>query len=184
MCSSDLKQEQQQRQELLSSPERLAEFAQAQNIEVAQAQEQLQNLFAENQIRERAYNELMETLPPTTKGVNYVSDITDLTPEQRTQFLDRAIEPLRTAIADGKINEDDAVRIVNKSLENETLQAIGMDLLSNYDGPLVENMLEVLRREPTETIKESMDNADFRDEVERIAKQSLEEQNEIGRAHV
>jgi hypothetical protein len=174
-----LQQEQQERQSILSDPQRMQEYAQSQNLEIGQAQQQLQDLFNENQIRERAYSELVETLPPTTGEVSYVSDISELTPEQRTQFLDRAIEPLRNAVAENKITQDDAVRIVNKSLENEVLQQVGIDLLANRDGELVENMLEVLRREPAETIKESMDNADFMEEMERIAKQSLEEQKEL-----
>jgi hypothetical protein len=174
-----LQQEQLQREQLLSTPESIQQYAESQNIPVEEAQQQLQSLYQEGLLRERAYSEFMETLEPTT--VEFVSDIQQLTPEQKNSMLQQAIEPIRTAVAEGNIKLDDAIRIVNKSVNDEVLQATGFELLQNQDAELVENMLEVLRREsPTkETIADLLNDVDFMDDLQRIAEQSLAEQREL-----
>jgi hypothetical protein len=174
-----LQQEQLQREQLLSTPESIQQYAESQNIPVEEAQQQLQNLYQEGLLRKRAYSEFMETLEPPT--VEFVSDIQQLTPEQKNSMLQQAIEPIRTAVSEGNIKLDDAIRIVNKSVNDEVLQATGFELLQNRDAELVENMLEVLRREsPTkETIADLLNDVDFMDDLQRIAEQSLAEQKEL-----
>ena len=175
----NLQQEQLLREQILSNPESIQQYAQSQGMDIEQAQQQLQTLYQEDLLRERAYSEFMEVQEPTT--FEFVSDIRQLTPEQKNSMLEQAIEPIRTAVLDGNIKLDDAIRIVNKSVNDEVLQATGFELLQNRDAELVENMLEVLRREAitAETITDLLNNPDFMEELERIADQSMVEQQEL-----
>ena len=87
------------------------------------------------------------------------------------------------ANTDGNISVEDAIRIINKSVDNPILQNVGIELMqdANRDTEVVENMLEVLRRESIDedNFRKTMDNMEFMDEVEQIAKRSIDEQKEI-----
>lgn len=175
----NLMREQEENKRLLDNPDLIREYAQSQNIDPEYALQQLQNTYQENELRQRAFSELMEIKPPTTEGVSYVSDIGELTREQKEALLGQAIEPIQTAVSEGTIKLDDAVRILNKSAGDEAMQNAGIQLLQNRDAELVENILELLRREQPQTLQEVMDNAEFLQDIESIAQQSLEEQKEL-----
>jgi hypothetical protein len=175
----NLQRDQLERERLMSNPEFVRQYAESQGMNEDQARQQLQDVYQEEMLRERAYSEFMESQEPTT--LEFVSDIRQLTPDQKNTMLEQAIEPIRTAVAEGNIKLDDAIRIVNKSVNDEVLQATGFELLQNRDAELVENMLEVLRREsPTkETIADLLNDTDFMEELERVAEQSMTEQREL-----
>jgi hypothetical protein len=174
-----LRKEQAQNKQLLDDPEALKGYAESQNIDVATAEQQLRDLYQENELRQRAYSELMELQPPTAQDIEYVSDIGQLSRDQKQTLLGQAIEPIQTAVSEGTLNLDDAVRIINKSGGDQVMQSTGLQLLQNRDAELVENILEVLRRQPPQTMQEVLDNAEFLQDVESIAQQSLDEQKEL-----
>lgn len=177
-----LQQEQKNREELLKNPELVKEYATEQNIDPVEAQNQLQNLFAENQIKQRAYQEFMQEQQTAQTGEGEVfPPVGEMTQEQINAVMSRANPELAQAYKDGTISVDNAIKIINKSVDNPMLQNIGMELIKNRDAEVVENMLEVLKRESIDesNIKETMDNMEFIDEVEQIAKRSIDEQKEI-----
>jgi len=177
-----LQQEQKNREELLKNPELVKEYATEQNIDPVEAQNQLQNLFAENQIKQRAYQEFMQEQQTAQTGEGEVfPPVGEMTQEQINAVMSRANPELAQAYKDGTISIDNAIKIINKSVDNPMLQNIGMELIKNRDAEVVENMLEVLKRESIDesNIKETMDNMEFIDEVEQIAKRSIDEQKEI-----
>lgn len=174
----NLVREQEENKRLLDNPDLIREYAESQNIDPEYAQQQLQNTYQENLLRQRAFSELMELQQPTGE-FEYVSDIGELTREQKESLLSNAIEQIRTGVSDGTIKLDDAVRILNKSAGNEVMQNAGLQLLQNRDAELVENMLEVMRRQQPQTLQEAMDDLDMLQEIESIAQRSLEEQKEI-----
>jgi hypothetical protein len=179
-----LQQEQKNREELLQNPELVREYATEQNIDPVEAQNQLQTLFAENQIRQRAYDEFIQEQQTTQTGEidrEAFPPVGEMTQEQVNAVMSRANPELAQAYKDGTISVDNAIKIITKSGENPALQNIGMELIKNRDAEVVENMLEVLKRGSIDekNIKETMDNMEFMDEVEQIAKRSIDEQNEI-----
>jgi hypothetical protein len=177
-----LQQEQKNREELLQNPDLVREYATEQNIDPVEAQNQLQTLFAENQIKQRAYQEFMQEQQTAQTGEGEVfPPVGQMTQEQVNAVMSRANPELAQAYKDGTISVDNAIKIITKSGENPALQNIGMELIKNRDVEVVENMLEVLKRGSIDekNIKETMDNMEFMDEVEQIAKRSIDEQNEI-----
>jgi hypothetical protein len=177
-----LQQEQKNREELLQNPDLVREYATEQNIDPVEAQNQLQTLFAENQIKQRAYQEFMQEQQTAQTGEGEVfPPVGQMTQEQVNAVMSRANPELAQAYKDGTISVDNAIKIITKSGENPALQNIGMELIKNRDAEVVENMLEVLKRGSIDekNIKETMDNMEFMDEVEQIAKRSIDEQNEI-----
>jgi hypothetical protein len=177
-----LQQEQKNREELLQNPDLVREYATEQNIDPVEAQNQLQNLFAENQIKQRAYQEFMQEQQTAQTGEGEVfPPVGEMTQEQVNAVMSRANPELAQAYKDGTISVDNAIKIINKSVDNPMLQNIGMELIKNRDAEVVENMLEVLKRGSIDekNIKETMDNMEFMDEVEQIARRSIDEQNEI-----
>jgi hypothetical protein len=174
-----LRKEQAQNKQLLDDPEALKGYAESQNLDVAIAEQQLRSLYQENELRQRAYSEMMQLQPPTAQDIEYVSDIGQLSRDQKQTLLGQAIEPIQTAVSEGSLNLDDAVRIVNKSGGDQVMQSTGLELLQNRDAELVENILEILRRQPPQTMQEVLDNAEFLQDVESIAQQSLDEQKEL-----
>jgi len=182
---STLEEEQKNREALLKNPELVKEYAVEQNMDPVDAQNQLQNLFAENQIRQRAYQEFTQEQQQTTEGTDLAGQplppVGQMTQEQVNAVMSRANPELAQAYKDGTISVDNAIKIINKSVDNPMLQNIGMELIKNRDAEVVENMLEVLKRESIDesNIKETMNNMEFIDEVEQIAKRSIDEQKEI-----
>ena len=179
-----LQQEQKNREELLQNPDLVREYATEQNIDPVEAQNQLQTLFAENQIKQRAYDEFIQEQQTTQTGEidrEAFPPVGEMTQEQVNAVMSRANPELAQAYKDGTISVDNAIKIITKSGENPALQNIGMELIKNRDAEVVENMLEVLKRGSIDekNIKETMDNMEFMDEVEQIAKRSIDEQNEI-----
>jgi hypothetical protein len=182
-----LQQEQKNREELLQNPELVKEYATEQNIDPVEAQNQLETLFAENQIKQRAYQEFMQEQQAVqtaggTEGVDLSNiPVAQMTQEQVNAVMSRANPELAQAYKDGNISVENAIKIINKSGENPALQNIGMELIKNRDAEVVENMLEILKRESIDkgNVKETMDNMDFMNDIEKIAQRSIDEQNEI-----
>jgi len=181
----NLNEEQNYRNNLLKNPDLVKEYAEENGIDPEEAQRQLQDLYAENRIRQRAYQELTQGEVVDT-GEQLTAD--QMTQDQIDNLMSTASTNLSEAYKGGTLTVEDAVRLINKSKDNFVLQDVGLELIKNRDAEVVENMLEAMKSEASwlmqpdvteQTIKDTLDNMEFLEFIESMAKQSIDEQNEI-----